>query len=134
MERLMRPAAIALAIVSLLLIRCTTPEPPQVPVSIYGRNAAPVAAWFATQPVDPLANVGFGRDLGVACWRVAAGSQVVMLDHSPSLGPANVVRVVTTVAVQPSSARQEVWVDVAADGTVDAGTGVPSWWTGGPGC
>jgi hypothetical protein len=106
-----------------------------VPVAIYGRNAVPVDAWFATQPTDPLASVGFRRDAGVACWTVAAGSEVVMLDHSPSLGPTNVLRVIAAVAAQPASKRQEIWVDVAADGSVVAGAGVPPWWPpGGGGC
>ena len=120
-------------VVALIVIGCAAPPPPAVPVAIYGRNAAPVDAWFATQPTDALANVGFGRDIGVACWTVAAGSQVVMLDHSPSLGPANVVRTIATIGLQPGTDRQELWVDVAADGSVSAGPGVPAWWTGG-GC
>jgi hypothetical protein len=122
--------AIAVAIIA---IGCAAP-PPAVPVAIYGRNAAPVDAWFATQPSDALANVGFGRDIGVACWSVAAGSRVVMLDHSPSLGPANVIRTIATIGVQPGTDRQELWVDVAADGSVLTGGGVPPWWPGGSGC
>jgi len=122
------------AAVALIAIGCAAPQPPAVPVAIYGRNAAPVDAWFATEPADPLVSVGFGRDIGVAWWTVAAGSQVVMLDHSPSLGPANAIRQIAVIAPQPASARQELWVDVAPDGSVSTGRGVPPWWSGGSGC
>jgi len=57
-----------------------------------------------------------------------------MLDQSPSLGPANVIRTIATIGVQPGPDRQELWVDVAADGSVLTGAGVPPWWPGGSGC
>jgi hypothetical protein len=122
------------AATAIFAIGCAVPSPAVVPVAIYGRNAGPVDAWFATQPTDPLANVGFGNEIGVACWSVAAGSQVVMLDHAPSLGPASGVRAIATIGPQPDGRRQELWVDVAVDGSVASGIGRPAWWAGGPGC
>jgi hypothetical protein len=112
---------------------CTVPAA-TINVALYGRNLAPVQASFTTQPsTDPPLVVAFARDPGVACWTVPAGSQIVLLDHDPSLGPANAVRVVATI--QPGPAGQAFWVDVAADGSITSGEGEPPWWPpGGGGC
>jgi hypothetical protein len=118
---------------ALVLGACTVPTA-AINVSLYGRSLAPVQASFAVQPatVPPLF-VAFARDPGVACWTVPAGSQVVLLDHDPSLGPAKAIQVVATI--EPVPADQAHWVDVAADGRVTSGPGVPPWWPpGGGGC
>ncbi len=121
----------------LTLVGCGTPaDPPvEVPVALYGRNAAAGVAWFAVHPVtDPLLSVGFGPDIGVACWVAPTGSQVLMLDHAPGQGPTNVVAVVGTIQAPPNAPRRHLWVDVARDGAVSAGGGVPPWWPDDPGC
>ena len=92
-------------------------------------------AWFAVHPVtDPLLSVGFGPDIGVACWVAPTGSQVLMLDHAPGQGPTNVVAVVGTIQAPPNAPRRHLWVDVARDRAVSACGGVPPWWPDDPGC
>ena len=120
----------------LLLSACAPqPSPRLVDVTLYGRNAAPVVAWFAVQPLtQPISSVGFGPDPGYACWEASEGSSIVLLDRSPSeLDPANVVRAV--VVIPAASETAILWVDVAADGRAASGSGVPEWWPeNGGGC
>jgi hypothetical protein len=124
-------------LIAMAMAGCGSPEVtlgPVVPIALYGRNATPLEVWLAVQPVtDALQSVGFGQQIGVACWTGRAGSQIVLLDNSPGRGPTNVIREIATVVAAAGSARQEVWVDVAADGSVTAGAGVPPWWPGGGG-
>ena len=121
-------------VVALSLTGCVAPKPIDVPVAVYGRNATLGDAWFAALPLtDPLWSVGFGRDIGVACWLLPEGAQIVMLDHAPLHGPTNVIHVVADVTVQPAQGRREFWVDVAKDGSMTAGSGLPPWWPPGGG-
>lgn len=114
-----------------LMAGCAGPQPSPrlVDVTLYARNAAPVMAWFAVVPTtQPLQSGGFGREMGYACWQAPAGSRVALLDHAPSdTNPAAAVREVGTIQA-PASGPAIVWVDVAADGRVSSGTGVPAWW------
>jgi hypothetical protein len=124
--------------VSLAVAACAAPDlprPPDVPVALYGRNATIAAAWFAVQPIrDPPLSVGFGSDIGVACWMVPAGSQVVMLAGPPGHGPTVATRVIATVDGPQAPDGRDLWVDVAADGSVSAGNGTPAWWSGASPC
>lgn len=96
----------------------------QATVTMYGRNAAPEDAWFVVRPIsDPPDSVGFGRDIGVACFEVPVGSEIVMTDRSPSEG-GSVIRVIAPIDDQVET----LWVDVAEDGRVTTGAGMPEWW------
>jgi len=129
-----RPPFAILAVVLVAACAGPTPSPRPVPVTLYGRNAAPLMAWFATQPVtSPLSSVGFGRELGYACWTVPEGSSLVLLDHAPSdVQPASAVRVLDTIEADPAGGRV-VWVDVDKAGAVTSGVGLPGWWPAGGG-
>lgn len=100
---------------------------PQATVTLYGRNGVPGEAWFVARPIaDPPQSVGFGTT-GVACLTVPIGSEIVMTDRSPGPG-ANVLRVIAPVG----DPVEVLWVDVAADGSLTTGPGVPAWWPDGP--
>jgi hypothetical protein len=132
-----RLGRLGLILVALAIGGCGAPQVtlgPDVPISLYGRNATPLEVWLAVDPIaGQLQSVGFGRQLGVACWTGPSGSRIVLLDRAPGTGPTNVIREIAPVGVQPGAPREEVWVDVAADGTVSAGAGVPDWWPAGSG-
>jgi hypothetical protein len=128
------PAVIArwtvVAAALLLLVSCAALElRPRGSVTIYGRNDAPGIAWFGVAPADPTQSVGFGSDIGVACLVGPAGTEIVSFDADPAQGG----RPDRSVGRVPGRADPSViWVDVAADGTVTSGIGVPGWWTGDP--
>src|SRR5919106_1750932 len=112
---------------ALVVLGCAGLDPrPQGSVVIYGRNEAPGIAWFGLAPADPIENVGFGADIGVACLRGAAGTEIFSFDGTPGQGgrPQHPVGRVLGGA-EPAV----MWVDVAADGTVTSGVGIPLWWT-----
>jgi hypothetical protein len=125
-------------LMSLVLAACAAPDlprPPDIPVALYGRNATIADAWFAVQPMrDPPLSVGFGSDIGVACWSVPAGSQVVMLAGPLGQGPTVATRVIATVDGPQVPDGRNLWVDVAADGSVSTGNGTPQWWSGASPC
>ena len=98
---------------------------PQATVTLYGRNAVPGDAWFLVRPIsDPPDSVGFGKDIGVACFEVPVGSEIVMTDGVPGEG-SSVVRVIAPI----DDEVETLWVDVAEGGNVTTGAGVPPWWT-----
>ena len=123
----MRRSLLLLA-AGLVVLGCAGLDPrPQGSVIIYGRNDAPGIAWFGLEPADPTQSVGFGRDVGVACLSGAAGTDLVSFDGNPGDGG----QPKRSLARVPGNAEPAVmWVDVAADGTVTSGFGVPLWWTG----
>jgi len=98
-----------------------------VQVTLYGRNGLATDIWAAVNvAADPPITVGFHRlDVGVACWTAPTNATVVLLDHDPALGGASIVETVGTVTV-----GRPMWLDVAGDGSVRAGVGVPGWWPG----
>ena len=97
---------------------------------IYGRNEAPGTAWFGLASGDPSQNVGFGPDRGVACLRGPAGTEIFSYDSNPGQGG----RPRQPLGRVPGGAEPAaLWVDVAPDGTVTSGGGVPLWWTDDPG-
>jgi hypothetical protein len=112
----------------LVVLGCSGLDPrPKGSVIIYGRNDAPGIAWFGVAPADPTQSVGFGPDFGVACLVGTVGTEIVSFDTEPGEGgqperPVGRVRGGDDPAV--------IWVDVAADGAVTSGFGVPPWWTG----
>jgi hypothetical protein len=134
---MVRLGRVGLVLVVALIGGCGAPQVtlgPDVPISLYGRNATPLEVWLAVDPITgQLQSVGFGRQVGVACWTGPSGSRIVVLDHSPGTGPTNVIREIAPVHAEPGAPRQEVWVDVAADGNVSSGPGVPPWWPEGSG-
>ena len=85
-------------------------------------------AWFGVTPKgDPPETVGFGPDIGVACLTGPAGSDLVAYDGDPHrrryLG-----RLLGRVPGDANDLAR--WVDVAGDGTLTTGNGVPAWWVG----
>jgi hypothetical protein len=139
--RSIRAIRILVAVVALVIIGCDSsdPEPvlgPAVPVAVYARIAPPTLVWVAVSPLtDPPLEVGFnGADLGVACWSAPTGSQVVVLDGDPGKGSTHIVRAVGPVPAGPAPAGgRALWLDVAADGSMTTGAGVPGWWVSGGG-
>ena len=131
-----RLASIVLGVAMALAGCGTAPQPVgTTPVALYGRNATPGDAWFAAQPVvEPLVSIGFGADIGVGCFDIPVGSELVMLDGPPGRGQANVIRVIAPIGAPVGGPRRELWVDVAPDGSVTTGQGLPPWWSGGSGC
>lgn len=98
---------------------------PQATVALYGRNGVPGEAWFVARPIaDPPQSVGFGTT-GVACLDIPIGSELVMTDRAPGPG-SNVIRLIAPI----DDKTETLWVDVAADGSLTTGAGVPAWWVG----
>ncbi len=121
--------AIPLIVVLMILTACAGFDPrPQGKITLYGRNEAPGMAWFGVTPRgDPPETVGFGPDIGVACLTGPAGSDLVAYDGDPTAGgrPGRLLGRV------PGDANElAMWVDVAGDGTLTTGNGVPAWWVG----
>lgn len=123
--------AIPLLIAVMIVAACAGFDPrPQGKVTLYGRNEAPGPAWFGVVPIgDPPETVGFGPDSGVACLTGAAGSDVVAYDGDPSDG-GRPQRVLGRVPGEGNALV--MWADVAADGTLTTGNGVPAWWVDDP--
>jgi hypothetical protein len=121
--------AIVLIVALMTLAGCAGFDPRlQGRLTLYGRNEAPAMAWFGVTPIgDPPETVGFGADIGVACLTGPAGSELLSFDRSPSDG-GQPQRLLGRI---PGEANALVmWVDVAADGTLTTGNGVPAWWVG----
>jgi hypothetical protein len=97
-------------------------------VVVYARNGSGSTAWLAVQVGATFAEgSGFVGGIGAACLEVPDGGTVVFVDRSLSQ-PG--VRAVKPLA-GPGEAR---WVDIAADGTITEGEGIPDWWVGPPPC
>ncbi len=123
---LQRPVGLLAAAVLVAACGLMNQVGPQATVTLYGRNDAPAMAWFVARPIaEPPESVGFGTDMGVACLEVPVGSELVMTDRSPGPG-ANVIRVIAPIG----DPAEVLWVDVAADGSLTTGAGVPAWWVG----
>ena len=121
--------AIVLIVAFMTLAGCAGFDPrPQGRLTLYGRNEAPAMAWFGVTPIgDPPETVGFGADIGVACLTGPAGSELLSFDRSPNDG-GQPQRLLGRI---PGEANALVmWVDVAADGALTTGNGVPAWWVG----
>ena len=110
----------------------TAPSPIAAPtgstdVTLYVRNATAGQAWFAVHDVGAQ---GYGNGRGVGCFHLVVGEELVMFDRAPGDAGARPLRVLfgRTQAV----GRPVLWVDIAADGSISQGAGVPAWWHGEP--
>ena len=63
------------------------------------------------------------------CDPVAAGTQILLTGGQPTAELPDGDRLVALIGSQDPGTPRVVWVDVAADGTVTTGTGLPDWWT-----
>ena len=98
-------------------------------VILYGRAAPAADQWFGLVPLsDPPETVGFGSD-GVACLAGPAGQDVVWFKGQPGNGggPRQVLG-----RVPGEGGPLVIWVEVAPDGSLRSGQGVPAWWQGDP--
>jgi hypothetical protein len=119
-----------MATVAMLVVGCgllpTGPRPGSV--TIYGR-VAPNGdeSWFGlVPPGDPPATIGFRAD-GVGCLDGPPGTQIAWYDGSPSDGAA-VRQIIGRIPADGSPLVLSV--EVAADGRLVVGRGVPGWWVG----
>ena len=112
----------------------SAPAGPSTSLTLYIRNAATKTYWFGVVPAsDTVGAVGATIPVLVACLNVPVDGQAVMFDRPPQDAGAITLRVIYHRA--QASAPPTLWVDIASDGTVRQGTGVPPWWTTAPqGC
>jgi hypothetical protein len=103
-------------------------------VLAYVRNGSSSEAWIAVLQDGQIQPGGGGFPaagyVGVWCDPVALGSRLVLLDKSPG-EPGAMPRLTIYIGSGEVGAASR-WIDLAADGTATIGSGVPSWWTGGP--
>lgn len=119
--------SVAFALVVITLSGCGGLDPrPQGRVQLFGRTGAPGIAWVGLAPDAAAQSVGFRRDAGVACLTGAAGTEIVWFDGDPNHG-GRPQRSLGRLIGGPDP--MIVWVDVAADGSMTTGVGVPVWWT-----
>lgn len=97
-------------------------------VVLYVRNDESDEAWITVEVAGQRWNsTGFwGRNMGVGCYSMPAGSRLVLLDRSPEQPGASVVRAIYVRGqeTEPPS----LWIMIGKDGSVQQGTGVPDWW------
>lgn len=95
-------------------------------VTRYVRNDAMQAAWITVQVGGhPWNGTEFwGQNPGVGCYEMPAGSRLVLLDRAPRELGALVVHAIYTRDANPQG--PSMWITVAADGSVQQGTGVPA--------
>jgi hypothetical protein len=115
-----------------LAIGACSSSPPGVPVATYVRNAATTDVSLIVRPVPAAATsiLVAGGQQGADCDTIAAGSQLLLTGGKPTAQEPDGDRLVALIGSQDPGSLRSVWVDVAADGTVTTGTGVPTWWTG----
>jgi hypothetical protein len=100
-------------------------------LTLYVRSAAPTTRWFGVVPAsDTVGAMGATIPISVACLGVPLGGQAVMFDRPPQNAGAVMLRVIYQRVV--ADGWPTLWVDIATDGTVRQGTGMPSWWVGPP--
>jgi hypothetical protein len=105
------------------------PTGPPTSLTLYIRSAAPTTRWFDVVPANATVGaVGATIPISVACLDVPLGGQAVMFDRPPQEAGAIPLRVIYQRVV--AVGRPTLWVDVAADGSVRQGTGMPAWWVG----
>lgn len=126
---------IAVALLAAMLVGCegSAEASPNVRVvTAYVQNETPDDVWVAPWPLtDGALAAAYPRGIGVRCYTVAAGSQVVLLDGPPGDGDPAVARVIA----QTHGERRDshvVWVALAAGDDVTNGDGVPAWWSDAP--
>jgi hypothetical protein len=107
------------------------PTGPATSLTLYIRSAAPTTRWFGVVPAsDTVGAMGATIPISVACLDIPLGGQAVMFDRPPQNAGAVTLRVIYQRVA--ADGWPTLWVDVAADGTVGQGTGMPSWWVGPP--
>jgi hypothetical protein len=114
----------------------SSPNPNAGPpvVTAFVRNAGSNETWIAVVVNRVVQPGGGGFDgngyVGVWCDPVPAGASLVVLDRSAvELGAQPRQLIYTATAGDDTVSR---WIDVAKDGGITIGSGVPSWWVGGP--
>jgi hypothetical protein len=112
----------------------SAPAGPPTSLTLYVRSAAAKTLWFDVVPAsDRVGAVGATIPVLAACLKVPIGGKAVMFDRPPQDAGAITLRVIYQRVA--ASGWPTLWVDIAADGTVRQGTGMPSWWSGpAPGC
>jgi hypothetical protein len=109
----------------------SAPVGPATSLTLYVRSAAPTTRWFDVVPANATVGaVGATIPILVACLDVPLGGQAVMFDRPPQNAGAVMLRVIYQRVV--ADGWPTLWVDIATDGTVRQGTGMPSWWVGPP--
>jgi hypothetical protein len=100
-------------------------------LTTYVRSAVAPTTWLAIRTTggDVLGASSYNGG-GVECDNIPVGGQLVLLDRPPQDPGAQTLR--TIYARGQASGPATLWVDIAADGTVRQGEGVPGWWQGPP--
>lgn len=101
-------------------------------VVTYVRNGSAAEIGVVARPVaEPPVAMGFAAgQLGAGCNGMPGGSQLVVTDGGVDLADASGDRLVALIGAQQTGTAQVIWIDVAADGSVSSGSGLPAWWTG----
>jgi hypothetical protein len=102
------------------------PDPTKV--VLYVRNDASMEMNIAVLAGGNLGEgTGFlAQNLGVGCYSMPAGSQLVLLDRALSDPRASIVRALYT---RDSGANgQSLWIALNSGGAISQGVGVPAWW------
>lgn len=102
-------------------------------VALYVRNASSQQAWVAFtdgQVITPAGAFLGGGLLGSGCFNVPLRSRLVLLDREPTQAGALVVATAFDSAVDDQTIPRSV--DIASDGRIFIGTGIPAWWVSDP--
>jgi hypothetical protein len=104
------------------------PPPDRSKVTMYVRNDSSTEIETAVLVAGNFTEGGgfLRQNLGVGCFSMPAGSQLVLLDRAPTDPGASVVRVLYTRDSKPEGTS--LWIAVSSDGTISQGVGVPAWW------
>ena len=74
----------------------------------------------------------WGQSVGIGCYSMPLGAQLVLLDRSASKQGPSVVREIYTRGEEAKPPA--LWITVSRDGSVQQGTGVPAWASASPSC
>jgi len=106
---------------------------PSGQVALYVRNDAAAQAWVAILDSGQLLDGGgfWGESkIGVGCFPMSSGARLVLLDRDPQKAGATVVRAIYTRREEAQPPAR--WLEIAQDGRITQGSGVPRWWSGEP--
>ncbi len=133
-HREVRPALAAASILITLALGACSSSPPGVKVATYVRNGATTDVSLIVRPVPAAATsiLVAGGQQGADCETLAAGSTLLLTGGTPTAQEPDGNRMVALIGSQDPGTLRSVWVDIAADGAISTGTGVPTWWTGAP--
>jgi hypothetical protein len=97
--------------------------------TLYVRNGVATTAWVAVVAGGTSSGgQGYNAGLAVGCNDVPVGGQLVLVDRAPQDSGARTLLVLDT-RTDASVAPAILWIDIAADGSVTHGSGIPPWWT-----